>query len=221
MKRIYFLIFIILFGVLVQGCAIGRLNTGINTDSSLTQQTNQTQQSTEVQKSTDTQQTTETKQTDASQQIDETKPANTAAEPGSIVYRNSKYGFDFTLPASWENYTIVNDKWEGLSLDGTSSEKVVETSDLIYIRHPKWTPEKERQDIPVMVFTIKQWNSLEKGDFHIGAAPIGPSELGRNNKFVFALPARYNFAFPEGYKEVENILEGKPLKPFDIENKTN
>jgi len=44
-----------------------------------------------------------------------------------------------------------------------------------------------------MVFTLSQWDSLQKYKFHIGAAPIGPSELGRNTKYIFELPARYNF----------------------------
>ena len=30
---------------------------------------------------------------------------------------------------------------------------------------------------------------------------------------MFALPARYNFSFPAGYEEVEEILAGKPLVP--------
>lgn len=59
-----------------------------------------------------------------------------------------------------------------------------------------------------MIFTLEQWGSLLEGKFHIGAAPIGPTELGRNSKYVFALPARYNFAFPEGYEEVEEIIKG-------------
>ena len=65
-----------------------------------------------------------------------------------------------------------------------------------------------------MVFTLAQWDSLQQDKFHIGAAPIGPSELGRNTRYVFALPARYNFAFPTGYEEVEKILEDNPLKAF-------
>jgi hypothetical protein len=66
-----------------------------------------------------------------------------------------------------------------------------------------------------MVFTIAQWNDLQNDKFHIGAAPIGPSELGRNSKYVFALPARYNFSFLPGFEEVEDILNGKPLKPTE------
>lgn len=137
-------------------------------------------------------------------------------EAKSIVYKNTQYGFNFPLPESWKNYEIVTGKWEGLSINDSAGEKVVETGPMISIRHPLWTSANPRQDIPIMVFTLAQWNSLQKEEFHIGAAPIGPSELGRNNKYVFALPARYNFAFPTGFEEVEDILKGKPLQPINI-----
>ncbi len=81
-------------------------------------------------------------------------------------------------------------------------------------RHPEWTSEIPRQDIPIMIFTLSQWDALQRQEFHIGAAPIGPKELGRNSNYVFALPARYNFAFPKGYEEVEDILEDNPLIPI-------
>jgi hypothetical protein len=134
-----------------------------------------------------------------------------ASSSKSIVYKNSEYGFSFSLPGNWKGYKILNDKWEGLSMDNAQGEKIVETGLVISIRHPQWTKENPRQDIPVMIFTLAQWNSLQKEKFHIGAAPIGPSELGRNGKYVFALPARYNFSFLTGYEEVENILNSKPL----------
>jgi hypothetical protein len=63
-----------------------------------------------------------------------------------------------------------------------------------------------------MIITLKQWDALQNEKFHISAAPIGPSELGRNDKYVFALPPRYNYAFPLGHEEVEKILNGNPLK---------
>jgi len=53
---------------------------------------------------------------------------------------------------------------------------------------------------------------IQKEKIHIGAAPIGPSELGRNKIYVFALPARYNFGFLNGYEEVECILKNNPLE---------
>lgn len=134
-------------------------------------------------------------------------------EAGSVVYEDTQYGFSFTLPASWKGYKIITDKWEGLALNGQEGEKIVETGPVINIRHPEWTSQNPRQDIPIMVFTLSQWNSLQKDEFHIGAAPIAPSELGRNSGYVFALPARYNFAFPTGYEEVEKILATNPLQP--------
>ena len=65
-----------------------------------------------------------------------------------------------------------------------------------------------------MVFTIAQWDLVQRMKLSVGAAPIGPSELGHNATYVFALPARYNYAFPTGYQEVERILAGKPLQAF-------
>jgi hypothetical protein len=136
----------------------------------------------------------------------------------TIEYKNTQYGFNFSLPLSWSNYKIIVDRWEGLSVGSSQGEQVIETGLKLLIRHPQWTQEKPRQDIPIMIFTLSQWNKLEKDESHIGAAPIGPSELGRNNLYVFALPARYNFAFPTGYEEVENILKNKPFKPINKYN---
>ncbi len=130
-----------------------------------------------------------------------------------IVYRNAEYGFTFSLPASWEGYEIVTEEWEGTAIEGSAEEDgIAETGPMILIRHPQWTSEDPRQDIPVMVFTSAQWEALQQRDFSVGAAPVGPRELDRNSGYVFALPARYNFAFPTGYKEVEDILEGNPLQ---------
>lgn len=132
-----------------------------------------------------------------------------------IIYENKEYGFRFRLTKSWKDYTIVTDQWEGLPVGEKESEEAVQSGPIISIRHPKWTKDEERQDIPIMVVTLEQWDSLNKDEFHIGAAPINPSELGRNSKYVFALPARYNYAFKTGYEEVEDILEGKPLEPTE------
>ncbi len=137
-------------------------------------------------------------------------------DPNSVNYSNTQYGFGFALPSSWKGYSIVSDQWEGLSLKSDDGGKVAETGPIISIRDPRWTQQTPRQDIPIMVFTLDQWNSLKKEEYHIGAAPLDPSELGRNNKYVFALPARYNYAFPAGYEEVDTILKGAPLKTFNL-----
>ncbi len=133
-------------------------------------------------------------------------------EPGDsmLVYENRQYGFAFSLPETWQGYQVVIEEWEGLDPGG----KRVEAGPVLKFRHPEWMENNPRQDIPVMVFTLAQWEKMQQEKFHIGAAPVGPKELGRNDKYVFALPARYNFAFPTGYEEVEEILENNPLKPL-------
>ncbi len=137
-------------------------------------------------------------------------PSHTLSTANSITYSNTHYGFTFTLPLSWTGYKEVVSRWEGLSV---ATGAVIETGQQISIRHPLWTSAKKRQDIPIMIFMISQWNDLIAEKFHIGAAPIPPSELGRNAAYVFALPARYNYAFSTGYREVEQILQGNPLHP--------
>lgn len=131
----------------------------------------------------------------------------------AVLYKNEEYGFSFWLPVTWKGYSVVVSKWTGI----TPPEKgrVVETGPLISIRHPDWREEKQRQDIPIMVFTVSQWNRLQGGEFTIGASPVGPTVLGCSSKYVFALPARYNYAFLEGFEEVERIIAGNPLKPHE------
>ena len=131
-----------------------------------------------------------------------------------IIYENTQYGFKFTLPKSWENYSILTDEWEGNRITDNQGNSVVETGPMLKIRHPSWTSQRQRQDIPIMIFTLTQWDNLQNAELIVGAAPMPPSELGRNSKYVFALPARFDYAFSEGYEEVESILENKPLRPI-------
>jgi hypothetical protein len=131
-----------------------------------------------------------------------------------VVYTNKDYGFSFSLPDSWKGYSVTVDKWTGNKADDQLGDVVYTTGPVISIHNPKWSGEHTYQDIPIMIFTISQWNELSSDKFHIGAAPIGPSELRRNSKYVLALPARYNFAFPSGFEEVEQILKSNPIKVF-------
>nr|WP_052329792.1 hypothetical protein [Thermicanus aegyptius] len=133
-----------------------------------------------------------------------------AFKQSPVVYENTRYGFYFYLPETWKGYSIVEEQWEG-----TSSGEMIETGPQLLIRHPNWTQKNPRQDIPIMVFTHEQWNALQNGDFSVSAAPIGPSKLGSNSVYVFALPARYNYAFQTGFEEVEEILKNNPLWPME------
>lgn len=132
----------------------------------------------------------------------------------SAEYTNAQYGFSVSLPESWKGYSIVTDAWQGFVSTGLKGDTTVTQGPLISIRNPAWTAEKPYQDIPVMVFTLSQWDDLLRGNFHIGAAPVNPGRLGFNATYVFALPARYNYAFPTGYEEVSNILQNNPLQPL-------
>ena len=129
------------------------------------------------------------------------------------IYSNKDYGFAFTLPNTWANYSIVKNTWEGSPVN-TKSKK--ETGPKLLIRNPKWTEALPYQDIPVLVFTLAEWSTYEKGNFSVSAAPILASELGRNNKYVFALPARWNFDYSKDYEEAISIINTNPLEAFDL-----
>jgi len=137
-----------------------------------------------------------------------------------VVYENLEYGFKFSLPDGWKGYSVELDEWIGTNVDGSEGQDPCPNGPIITIRHPEWTEDKPRQDIPIMVFTLDQWAELSEGRFSVGAAPVGPTELGRNDAYVFALPARYNYAFLEGYAEVQGILDGNPLEVWDLHKAT-
>lgn len=143
-------------------------------------------------------------------------PAITA--DSSVLYSNADYGFSFSLPPGWKGYSIVKNTWEGNSLT-TSSIK--ETGPKIIIRNPNWTTALHYEDIPIMIFTLKQWDSYLAEDFSVGAAPIRASELARNNAYVLALPARWDFDYSKGFEEAGNILKSNPIKVFDVKVASN
>ncbi|HTY39561.1 MAG TPA: PsbP-related protein [Candidatus Paceibacterota bacterium] len=130
-----------------------------------------------------------------------------------VVYRNEEYGFSFQLPESWKGYSIVPGTRE---IRDVASGTVVATAPTIAIRHPAWTTAAPRQDIPIDIYTLAQWDKIVSEEYSVSAAPIPPSELGRNDQYVFALPARYNFAYQTGWEEVQKIMDGKPLATFSL-----
>jgi hypothetical protein len=135
-------------------------------------------------------------------------------ETKRIVYKNKKYRFRFFLPASWKGYSILVSEWSGGAIrhDGSDQSPKIQQGPAIIIRHPHWTAANPYQDIPIMVFTRAQWEEADK--FSFSAAPIGPGEIGRNAKYVFALPARFNYADMDGVEDVNEIFQHDPLRPF-------
>jgi hypothetical protein len=128
----------------------------------------------------------------------------------AIDYKNSDYGFNLSLPLNWRGYSVVTESWLGNFID--EPNKPALTGPKIIIRHPLWTNETPRQDIPVLIFTTEEWSLIQQEKISLGAAPIGPSKLGQNDKYIFAIPARYNFAYPVGFEEVEDIIKNNESK---------
>jgi len=141
------------------------------------------------------------------------------------VYDDETLGLKVVLPESWGGYTFIETSWEASvfdpNADNNSTEHDTVTGLKLIIRHPDYSEESPRQDIPILVLTHEQWSQLseESADpnaisLHIGAAPVGPSLLAENDEYVFALPARYNFEYLEGYEEVETILSGGAVTAY-------
>jgi hypothetical protein len=134
-----------------------------------------------------------------------------------VVYTNKKYRFRLSLPESWRGYSIVVSEWEGG--DGRTYQRgevmpPPEKGPFISIVHPLSTEAEPRADIQIMIFTHAQWDLIEDGKLIVSAAPVGPSEMGRNAKYIFALPPRFNYALLPGWEEVDEIIQHHPLHPF-------
>lgn len=131
---------------------------------------------------------------------------------GAAVYVNRDYGFSFSLPQGWKGFRVLACKWNGVDAADHDRET---TGPLLVIRHPLYTDEEPREDIPIMIFTKKQWDK-DGSNLIVSAAPVPPTELGRNRKFVFALPPRFSYDELEGVQEVLDIVMGRPLRAVRI-----
>lgn len=121
----------------------------------------------------------------------------------SIEYRNEQYGFSMMLPESWKGYTVADDTWTGTSID-PGNEGYRANGVRLFVNNPKG---EKWQEIPVMVFTLDQWKLVDEYKISVSAAPFNPSELGRNSKYVFALPPRWvGYADLLGQDEAQAIV---------------
>jgi len=137
------------------------------------------------------------------------KPSSGCVTHSQIYYVNRQFGFRFTLPPDWTGYTILLGEWGG-DWNG-DSDRPDEKGPILSIRHPGWTEDNPWQDIPIMIFTHAQWRAVDSGALIVSAAPFGPQEIGRNRRYVFALPPRYLVDENKGYEDVLRIMQGHPL----------
>jgi hypothetical protein len=145
----------------------------------------------------------------------------------SVSYSNTAYGFGVKLPGDWDSYSVKNLEWNG-QIENTNGTPSTKTDSGAQIEISAPPAAADGQPIPVMIFTHHQWDLVSAAYGHdltgesststefmnIGAAPIGPFKLGENSKYVFAIPARYNYAFPPGYEKTDTIIKDKSAWSF-------
>jgi len=120
-----------------------------------------------------------------------------------IVYRNAQYGFCFLLPADWKGYRVITKK------EGTETESYP----VLSIRNRRWTLDDQWQDIPIMIFTPRQWKLVEAGDLNVSMGGPGPSDIGKNSRYVFALPSRWiGYADAKGQDELQAWMSQDPFQ---------
>lgn len=109
-----------------------------------------------------------------------------------VFYRSAQYDFTFFLPASWQGYSVLAQQWDGETyLPAVDRGAIVEHGPVIVLRHSQWKPDKRYQDIPVLVFTRRQWDAEHHGKFVIGAGGVD-EEIAHNPSYVFAISSRFN-----------------------------
>lgn len=125
-------------------------------------------------------------------------------------YHNTDYGFSLSLPPSWENYSIIQSTWSGELLITPNTKY---QGPKIIIRNPNWAEARRYQDIPVMIFTPTEWKLIVEENLSVSAAPIGPSKLGENSKYIFALPPRW-YGFTDDLEQEQAVEITKTFKAY-------
>jgi hypothetical protein len=102
-----------------------------------------------------------------------------------LQYKNADYGFAISLPTSWQGFAVLQETWQGHHYAGEpQGDIVVERGPTLIFRHPQWVANDPYQDIPIYVFTINQWDAMQRDGFSIHAGGL-EDEIYRNTRFVF------------------------------------
>lgn len=127
-----------------------------------------------------------------------------------IHYHNAHYQFSFYLPAAWRGYSVLTEQWNGQMYSSAADTIVtVEHGPMIVLRNPKWKAGDPYQDVPVYVFTRRQWDDMNLGKYEAAGAGGIIYELWHNDKYVFGIHSR-TFGFATqliDWRETENIVE--------------
>jgi hypothetical protein len=132
------------------------------------------------------------------------KPCADRHDKHAVAYVNGEYGFRFDLPDDWRGFRIEIGHW------GSGNE----AGPFLRIRNPRYTISSPTEDIPIMIFTHREWKRVISGDLLVSAAPFPPSEIASNSRYVFALPPRWDYDELDGVEEASRILGGKAMHTF-------
>jgi len=136
-------------------------------------------------------------------------------------YKNNEYGFEITFPNSWKNYSVEQRVWEGWIIDAPSEGPDYSGTMLIF-KNPKLASENNFQGIPIMVITPDIWKLISEEKVAVSTAPIGPTKIGQNEKYIFATPPRYiGFADDLNSQQINEVYEiVKTFKAIQSTNQT-
>jgi hypothetical protein len=128
-----------------------------------------------------------------------------------IRYHNAQYDLTFYLPADWKNYSVLTQQWDGEKYLPEKDISVVLTrGSIIVLRNPQWKTNDLYQDIPIYIFTRRQWDDTNLGKYdaeHVGGVIY---ELWHNDKFVFCIRSRSVNSWKEGEDIVNQNCAAHP-----------
>jgi hypothetical protein len=127
-----------------------------------------------------------------------------------IRYHNAKYDFTFYLPNSWRGYSVLTEHWDGEKYS-PSQDRTIELAHgpIILLSNPLWKTNDLYQDIPIYVFTRRQWDDDKSGEMSAEGAGGVMYELWHNDKYVFGIHSR-TFGFDtelKDWRETANIVD--------------
>ena len=116
------------------------------------------------------------------------------------------------FPENWKGYTVEKSTWDGWGIG--DNEGTTAHGPMLTIKNIK--DKDELQPIPIMIFTSEQWalaSDERGGGLSVSAAPVPPTKIGQNAKYVFALPPRW-VGFMDYERQDEAVESTKTFKAF-------
>lgn len=125
-----------------------------------------------------------------------------------IRYHKAEYNLAFYLPATWKGYSVLMGRWVGETYQPEKDQVTqVAYGPILTLRNPHWKTNHVHQDIPIYVFTRRQWNDIHLGNYDAVGAGGVIFELWHNDKYVFGIHSRYNANDSvDGWKDAQDIL---------------